>query len=124
MLRYFYLCVVEGIRKNEWQVAMHFLQALLVSPRLVYTEFSPGICQDLFPLFIKQKILNPFGSRRVSPVTFRELDDEMIDEMIRWISRIYKPWLMYYHIMSRGDFAQGSGGCDLSSAHDQSQYTM
>ncbi|XP_073028336.1 putative E3 ubiquitin-protein ligase LIN [Primulina eburnea] len=120
---YFYLSVVEGIRKNEWQVAMHFLQALLVSPRLVYTEFAPGICQDLFPLFIRQKISKPFGSRRVSPVTFQELDDEMIDEMIRWISRIYKPWLMYYHIMSRGDFAQGSGGCDLSSADDQSRYT-
>ncbi|XP_073119281.1 putative E3 ubiquitin-protein ligase LIN-1 [Henckelia pumila] len=118
---YFYLSVVEGIRKNEWQVAMHFLQALLVSPRLVYTEFAPGICQDLFPLFVRQKISKP----RVSPVTFQELNDEMIDEMIRWISRIYKPWLMYYHIMSRGDFAQGSGGCDdLSSADDHLQYTM
>ncbi|KZV42141.1 hypothetical protein F511_28817 [Dorcoceras hygrometricum] len=113
---YFYLSVVEGIRKNEWQVAMHFLQALLVSPRLVHAEFAPGICRDLFPLFVRHKIAKPFGSRRVSAATFRELDDQMIDEMIRWISRIYKPWLMYYHIMSRVDFSQRSGGCDSSSA--------
>lgn len=85
---YFYLSIVEVMRENEWQMAMHFLQAVLVSPRLVYTEFAPGICQSLFPLFLEHKVEESF-------------DD--FDDVMRWIARRYKPWLMYYQIMSSVD---------------------
>ncbi|KAG8369930.1 hypothetical protein BUALT_Bualt14G0064500 [Buddleja alternifolia] len=52
---YFYLSLVELLRKNEWQMAVHFLQAVLISPRDVYTEFAPRICQSLFPLFFRHR---------------------------------------------------------------------
>lgn len=37
---YFYLSVVRKLQGDEWQVAMHFLQALAVSPRLLHTEIA------------------------------------------------------------------------------------
>lgn len=86
---YFYLSILEFLRNNEWQSAMHFLQALSVSPKLVYTEFAPGICQSLYPLFSRQ------GDGESEPLD---------DDVMRWIARRYKPWLMYYQIMSTSNF--------------------
>ncbi|KAK6161171.1 hypothetical protein DH2020_004552 [Rehmannia glutinosa] len=108
---YFYLSVVELLRENEWQVAMHFLQAVLISPRIICTEFAPGIFQRLFPLFIRPKVEKLLG----------DFDDGMVDDVMRWMAKKYKPWLMYYQIMSTGDFRQGNR---VSLADDQSHYTM
>ncbi|KAL0457419.1 UNVERIFIED_CONTAM: hypothetical protein Slati_1081100 [Sesamum latifolium] len=107
---YFYLCIVELLRKNEWQATMHFLQAVSVSPRLVCTELAPGIFQGLFALFIRDKVGRSFGSRRVNAVD----DEGMVDDVMRWIARRYKPWLMYYQIMSKGDVFQGIRGDGVS----------
>ncbi|PIN01289.1 hypothetical protein CDL12_26197 [Handroanthus impetiginosus] len=97
---YFYLSIVEFLRKNEWQMAAHFLQAILISPRVVYTEFVPGIFQSLIPLFIKHKVGKLL--RRNS-----DFDDDMVYEVMKWMARRYKPWLMYYQIMRN----EGDGIC-------------
>ncbi|KAK4405553.1 hypothetical protein Sango_0561800 [Sesamum angolense] len=107
---YFYLCIVELLRKNEWQVSMHFLQAVSVSPRLVCTELAPGIFQRLFALFIRDKVGKSFGSGRVNAAD----DEGMVDDVMRWMARRYKPWLMYYQIMSKGDVFQGIRGDGVS----------
>ncbi|KAK4425868.1 putative E3 ubiquitin-protein ligase LIN [Sesamum alatum] len=107
---YFYLCIVELLRKNEWQASMHFLQAVSVSPRLVCTELAPGIFQGLFALFIGDNVGKSFGSRRVNAVD----DKAMVDDVMRWMARRYKPWLMYYQIMSKGDVFQGIRGDEKS----------
>ncbi|KAL8481497.1 hypothetical protein ACS0TY_027852 [Phlomoides rotata] len=86
----FYLSILEFLRKNEWQSAIYFLQAVSVSPKLVCTEFAPGVCRSLYPLFLRQ-----------SDGESVPLDD---DEVMRWIARRYKPWLMYYQIMSTTHF--------------------
>lgn len=112
---YFYLSVVEKLRKNEWKAAIHFLQALLVSPRLVHTEFTPGVCQNLFLFCIKLENVKPLGSRRMNVVSFTDSDNNEVDDAMRWIARNYKPWLMYYQIMSCGE---------ITSADDQSRYIM
>ncbi|KAL9161312.1 hypothetical protein ABFS82_07G013400 [Erythranthe guttata] len=89
---YFYLSVVEFLRGDTWQVALHFLQAVSVSPGLVCGEFAPGICRSLLPLLL---------------VDISRCDDVMVgdDDVItmRWMARRYKPWLMYYRIMSGVD---------------------
>lgn len=112
---YFYLSIVEKLRKNEWQAAMHFLQALLVSPRLVHSEFAPGVCQNLFLFCIRHESVKTLGSRRMNEVSFTDFDNDEVDDAMRWIARKYKPWLMYYQIMSRGE---------ITSDDDQSQYIM
>ncbi|KAL0414748.1 UNVERIFIED_CONTAM: hypothetical protein Sradi_1676500 [Sesamum radiatum] len=114
---YFYLCIVELLRKNEWQASMHFLQAVSVSPRLVCTELAPGIFQGLFALFIRDKVGRSFGSRRVNAVD----DESMVDDVMRWIARRYKPWLMYYQIMSKGDVFQGIRGDGVSLGDEKPQ---
>ncbi|KAI3469373.1 hypothetical protein Pfo_026036 [Paulownia fortunei] len=48
----------------------------------------------------------------------------MVDDVMRWMARRYKPWLMYYQIMSSGDFRQGNRGHGISLADEQSQCTM
>ncbi|KAL2459268.1 Transducin/WD40 repeat-like superfamily protein [Forsythia ovata] len=113
---YFYLSIVEKLRKNEWQAAMHILQALLVSPRLVHTEFAPGVCQNLFLFCIRHEYDKPLASRRMNVVSFMDFDnDEVDDDAMRWIARKYKPWLMYYQIMSSGE---------ITSADDQSRHIV
>ncbi|XP_051127099.1 putative E3 ubiquitin-protein ligase LIN-1 isoform X3 [Andrographis paniculata] len=88
---YFYLSVVELLRKNEWQVAVHFLHAVAISPRIIAAEFTPGI----WPLVIRPMI-------RTSLDRFDEIDEAKIDELMKWMAKRYKPWLMYYQIMSNG----------------------
>ncbi|KAL3626532.1 hypothetical protein CASFOL_030081 [Castilleja foliolosa] len=115
---YFYLSVVEFIRKNEWQMAMHFLQAVLVEPRSVYADFAPGIYQRLFPLFMRHEFEKDNGSLLVSDFD----EDVNVDDVMRCMARRYKPWLMYYQIMSSGDFRNRDDDDCLKD--DQSQSNM
>lgn len=89
---YFYLSILEFLRGNEWQCAVHFLQAVCVSPEIVCTEFAPGVWQSFYPLFLRQ-----------SGEESEPLDDERVDGVMRWVAKRYKPWLMYYQIMSTSD---------------------
>ncbi|CAL1397240.1 unnamed protein product [Linum trigynum] len=80
---YFFLSVVKKLQNDEWQVALHFFQAVMVSPRLVRVEFAPRVCEDLF-------------------------HESCNDEDVRRMARRYKHRLMYYQVMLYGDVGKGS----------------
>lgn len=86
---YFYLSIVRKLQGDEWQVAMHFLQALVVSPRLLHTEIATQLCTQLSVLCFEQE-------------TRLKDENEIYDMMVK-MARRYKAWLMYYQIMSSGD---------------------
>ncbi|KAI3923516.1 hypothetical protein MKW92_008295 [Papaver armeniacum] len=100
---YFYLSLVRNLQKDEWQTTLHFLQALLVCPRLVRMEFIPEICESIFhPQYTSE-------NRARSELRGLELDNfssEGVDEMMKQQARRYKSWLMYYQIISYGESTQ------------------
>ncbi|XP_008789861.4 putative E3 ubiquitin-protein ligase LIN-1 isoform X1 [Phoenix dactylifera] len=83
---YFHLSLVRKLRGDEWQMTMHFLQSVLVFPRLVRTELAPGLWRALF------------GSLLTIGDT-----EEAIDEAAKQQGRRYKDWLMYYRVVSYGE---------------------
>lgn len=86
---YLYLTVVKRLQRDDWQVAMHFLQALLVEPRLILGVLAPGLCEFMFPSGVQR------------PVSIDECaeDQEMEEETIKKLARGYRDQLMYYHVM-------------------------
>ncbi|XP_060197763.1 putative E3 ubiquitin-protein ligase LIN-1 [Lycium barbarum] len=102
---YFYLSVVRKLQGDEWQVAMHFLQALVVSPRLLHTEIATDLCRRLSVLCFDHK---PHSEEFTS-------ENEVYAVMVK-MARRYKAWLMYYQIMSSGDEASS-----ISSTHHELQ---
>ncbi|XP_057772122.1 putative E3 ubiquitin-protein ligase LIN-1 [Salvia miltiorrhiza] len=96
-----YLCLaaVEFLRGNEWRAAAHFLQAVSICPGIVRRDFAPGIWREVAPLFVRRGVRESLGLS--APLD--EFDDGMIDDAMRWMAGRYKPWLMYYQIMSAGD---------------------
>ncbi|XP_050372846.1 putative E3 ubiquitin-protein ligase LIN-1 isoform X3 [Argentina anserina] len=115
---YFYLSVVRKLQKDEWQVALHFLQAVLVSPRLVQTEFVHDLYESLFPACA--------GSDRQEIRASKSLESNDKDEAIRQMTRIYRDWLMYYKVMLYGETRQGQGGkySDILSPDKESIYYL
>ncbi|XP_022137812.1 putative E3 ubiquitin-protein ligase LIN isoform X2 [Momordica charantia] len=102
---YFYLSVVKKLQGDEWQVALHFLQSLLVSPRLVLTEFAQGFCYSLLLSFAtSSRQENGETMRSDSSVEFGEGDYG--ESTIRQVARKYKDWLMYYQVMLYGETQQ------------------
>ncbi|XP_057430358.1 putative E3 ubiquitin-protein ligase LIN-1 isoform X2 [Lotus japonicus] len=94
---YFYLSVVRKLQGDEWQAALHFLQAVLVSPKIVWTEFASELCESLFPNKQENK-----GSRRLEAVCDIASEDET-SEAIREVARRYKECLVYYQVMLYGE---------------------
>ncbi|XP_038894878.1 putative E3 ubiquitin-protein ligase LIN isoform X3 [Benincasa hispida] len=118
---YFYLSLVKKLQGDEWQVALHFLQSLLVSPRLVLTEFAQGFCYNLllsFSTCSRQENCKSMGSN--SFVEFGEGDYG--ESTIRQVARKYKDWLMYYQVMSYGETHQWQqqGSRSMLSSEDGS----
>ncbi|KAJ6319053.1 hypothetical protein OIU76_014407 [Salix suchowensis] len=93
---YFYLSAIKKLQNDEWQVALHYLQAMLVSPRLVRTEFAPEFCRDFFHLGNKSEIEDE---------TSWDFGEDNTDEAIRQTARRYKHWLMYCQIMLHGEIS-------------------
>lgn len=96
---YFYLSVVRKLQSDELQVAIHFLQALLVSPTIVHTEFAPELCRSIY-LSCTTSVQAELGSKRALKLDFQE---KQVCELMKWIARRYKAWLMYYQVMSYGE---------------------
>uniref|UniRef100_A0A2P2NXX6 Uncharacterized protein n=1 Tax=Rhizophora mucronata TaxID=61149 RepID=A0A2P2NXX6_RHIMU len=103
---YFYLSVVKKLQDDEWQAAMHFLQALLVSPRLVQEEFELDLARSLFCSSIMSVMEALGGSRSASDKSIRNFNEHNFDEAITQSARRYKHWLMYYQVMLHGDTPQ------------------
>ncbi|KAG1371264.1 putative E3 ubiquitin-protein ligase LIN-1 [Cocos nucifera] len=91
---YFYLSLVRKLRGDQWQMTMHFLQSVLVFPRLVRTELAPGLWRALFG----------------SLVTIGDTE-EAVDEAAKQQGRRYKDWLMYYQVVSYGETPPWIKGC-------------
>jgi hypothetical protein len=109
---YFYLSAIKKLQNDEWQVALHYLQAMLVSPRLVRTEFAPEFCRVLFPLSNKSEIEDESSW---------DFGEDNTDEAIRQIARRYKHWLMYCQIMLHGETSGHCRSRNTSSPDKESQ---
>lgn len=119
---YFYLSIVRKLQRDEWQMALHFLQALMVSPRLVQTEFAPGLCENLFPRrsTSERQMVGGRSFGSVSPMNSKE---DKTGEAIKETARKYKSWLIYYQVMQYGETPQRPGGYkDMLYPVDQSPY--
>lgn len=83
---YFYLCLVSKVQGDDMQVAVHFLQALMVAPWVVRCELAP----ELYRIVVESCIA-PLG-------------DGFQDgfEGVRRGAMRYKAWLMYYQVMCYG----------------------
>ncbi|KAK4786938.1 hypothetical protein SAY86_010771 [Trapa natans] len=103
---YLYLSVVKWLQMDEWQVAMHFLQALLVEPGLLRGVLAPELCQNLF------HCETPQGSDLVRGCA-EELDAE--EEAMRKLARRYRDQLMYYRVMLYSDKLPAQDGYAFSS---------
>ncbi|KAG0495417.1 hypothetical protein HPP92_000108 [Vanilla planifolia] len=79
---YFHLSLIRKLLGDEWQMAMHLFQAVLVSPSIVRADLAPELCENLFgiPEFIGAS-----------------------EEAERQRARRYKDLLMYYQVMSYGE---------------------
>lgn len=109
---YFYLSVVRKLQGDEWQAALHFLQAVLVSPRLVWTEFASQLCESLFPQSNMSMMQGNCSSRSLESVS----SEDGIDEAIREVARRYKECLVYYQVMLYGETPWWRSYCGKQSA--------
>ncbi|KAK6803632.1 hypothetical protein RDI58_001416 [Solanum bulbocastanum] len=107
---YFYLSVVRKLQGDEWQVAMHFLQALAVSPRVLHAEIATELCRQLSVLCFEKE---PYSK-----------DENEVYAMMVKMARRYKAWLMYYQIMSSGEdgsLTNGESSSGTATQHELQQ---
>lgn len=119
---YFYLCLVRILQGDEWQVALHFLQAVLVSPRVVWTLFVPKLCESLFAscMAFERQEMPGRSLKSEALVDFNE--GEMVEKTVD-TARRYKAWLTYYQVMSYGELPKrNSGFGDIASADEDLQF--
>ncbi|XP_050921255.1 putative E3 ubiquitin-protein ligase LIN-1 isoform X2 [Lathyrus oleraceus] len=105
---YFYLSVVRKLQGDEWQAAVHFLQAVLVSPRVVWNEFAPELCESLF-----KKCEN----RSLEFVACLDSEEEIHEVVVKEKARRYKECLVYYQVMLYGEIPWWSSYCSSNSAN-------
>ncbi|KAK8960025.1 hypothetical protein KSP40_PGU022514 [Platanthera guangdongensis] len=87
---YFHLAVIRKLWNDEWQMAVHFFQAVLVSPGYIRAEFTPELYSSLF---------GTFGGK------------EGDEEAARRLARRYKDCLMFYQVISYGESRSNQFKC-------------
>lgn len=108
---YFYLSVIKKLQKDELQVALNFLQALSVLPRLIAIELAPELCRSLFHS-------GTMSGRNFESFYLEDFDKENATETMRQMAKRYKHWLMYYQVLMYKEAPQAhSGQKDISSPH-------
>ncbi|KAB2067802.1 hypothetical protein ES319_A09G253000v1 [Gossypium barbadense] len=118
---YFYLSVIKNLQNDRLQAALHFLQALLVSPMLVRTEFaSKELCGSLFES-ATQEI---GGIQRLNSVSSNCSTRDNLAESTRQMAKRYKHWLMYYQVMlyESTNFGHKIAGSTDSSKPSEHRY--
>ncbi|KAL5785199.1 hypothetical protein ACOSQ2_007591 [Xanthoceras sorbifolium] len=124
---YFYLAVVRNLQRDELQAVLHFLQAILVFPRLVAMEFAPELCASLFPSCTMSK-LQEMGKRRMRSLeSFRLVNsgEDNVSESMRQLARRFKHWLMYYQVLQCQEIPQLlSGNREISTPDVEAQCSM
>ncbi|KAK9059158.1 hypothetical protein SSX86_021777 [Deinandra increscens subsp. villosa] len=83
---YFYLCMLRKVQGDEIQVALHFLQAMVVSPEVVRTELAP----ELYRAMVESCI---------APL---RADLGVGFEGVKLGATSCKAWLMYHQVVSYG----------------------
>ncbi|XVF28298.1 hypothetical protein REPUB_Repub15cG0018100 [Reevesia pubescens] len=113
-----------GFQMSIWFAALHFLQALLVSPILVRTEFASELCESLFVSCTKFEAQEIGGMRRLQSVPSKDSAGDSLSESTRQMARRYKHWLMYYRVMLYWDTTQRQYGCSdvLSPAYESKNF--
>ncbi|KAL5701287.1 hypothetical protein ACHQM5_026638 [Ranunculus cassubicifolius] len=110
---YFYLSLVRKLQRDDWQVTLHFLQAMVVYPWLVRTEFVPELWESIFlPQIMKGRHEN--GLRDLDTETVVNYYDNAFDEPTRRLARRYKDCLMYYQVMLYGETPQSNWGDEIA----------
>ncbi|WOL10325.1 E3 ubiquitin-protein ligase [Canna indica] len=99
---YFYLALARKLRGDEWQMIMHLLQSLLVSPSCFRKELAPRLWRSLFG-----SLKDTIG------------DEEEVEEMARQHARRYKDWLMYYQVVSYGETPPWTRECSDDDSGDR-----
>lgn len=125
-ISYFYLCVVKRLQGEDWQVAMHFLQALSVCPGLVRNVFAPELCKLLFLSgAARSKSKKTGGHRNSGPVRLVDSTEEVALEPMKQMARKFKGWLMYYQVMLYGETPQWNcGSREVLSLQDDTNRFM
>ncbi|KAK8709841.1 hypothetical protein V6N13_060842 [Hibiscus sabdariffa] len=110
---YFYLSVIKNLQNDQLQAALHYLQALLVSPMLVRTEFaSEELCESLFLSGNDSDRREIGGIRRLKSVSSTGSAWGDHTESTGQTARRYKHWLMYYRVMLFGKTTQLQNECN------------
>ncbi|CAI8584680.1 unnamed protein product [Vicia faba] len=104
---YFYLSLVRKLLGDEWHAALHFLQAVLVAPRVVWTEFAPELCESLF---------RKSENTSLEFVSFN-FEEEINEVFVKEKARRYKECLVYYQVMLYGEIPWWSSYCGNNSAN-------
>ncbi|XP_039007179.1 putative E3 ubiquitin-protein ligase LIN isoform X2 [Hibiscus syriacus] len=122
---YFYLSVIKNLQDDQLQAALHYLQALLVSPMLVRTEYtSEELCETLFLPCADSDRREIDGIRRLKSVSSNSSTWGNLTESTRQMARRYKHWLMYYRVMLYGKTTQLQTECNetLSPAYESMNF--
>lgn len=85
---YFYLCLIRKVQGDEIQVAVHFLQAMVVAPEVVRAELAPEIYRK-----VVEKCIVPLRCGAGMRDGF---------DVVKWGAMSYKAWLMYHQVISYG----------------------
>ncbi|XVF38737.1 hypothetical protein REPUB_Repub20aG0127400 [Reevesia pubescens] len=119
---YFYLSVVKNLQNDQLQAALHFLQALLVSPIFFRKEFASELCENLFLSGTGCETQEIGGIRRLQSVSCKDSAQDNLSESTRQMARRYKHWLMYYRVMLYGETTQRPYECsDILSPASESK---
>ncbi|KAJ8766769.1 hypothetical protein K2173_007836 [Erythroxylum novogranatense] len=121
-LAYFYLSVVKKLQNDEWQVALHFLQAMLVSPRVLQKEFLLKFGRSFFYSSIMPQVEVINEQKGLSDDPLADSSEDSIDEAVKEIAGRHKQWLMYYQVISYGELPKGNNrNINSSSLEDESR---
>ncbi|KAH9320860.1 hypothetical protein KI387_015499 [Taxus chinensis] len=116
---YFHLALVWKIRKNERQMALHLLQAFVVSPHYSRLDFAPGLWKEIFlphVSFLENEFVadlemaggiepDELHLKRTQRRTYYK---EALNKITRKHAKYYKDWLTYYTVVYSGDEAGDS----------------
>ncbi|KAF9606163.1 hypothetical protein IFM89_023256 [Coptis chinensis] len=106
---YFYLSLVRKLQRDDWQVTLHFLQAMLVHPQLVRKELMPELWERVFlPQIMSRRQVS--GLRDMQSEPLLDCFDIAVDEATIQLARRYKDCLMYYQVMLYGETPQWNWG--------------
>ncbi|VAH06663.1 unnamed protein product [Triticum turgidum subsp. durum] len=97
---YFYLALVRAAQGDAWQMAAHFLQAVLVSPAALAGRggLAP---RALWDGLFDEAVLARAGGAGASE-----------DDAARRAARRYKDWLMYYRVVAAAPDGAGAASAD------------